>query len=172
MRKLLTLILLLGIGCVSYSDEINVRVIINSADIISPDGELFTYTDPVKIPNLEYSSKIGANGMLILNYYTISIVLKNKQGLFIAKEPLSGRVMFSKIENSRPVPIVVTFYASTVAQVDAETVFSLKYNEKDKSTTMKIVDGHAIMKMGEEKFELVSDETFRYQFKGGQKYAI
>ena len=107
MKKILVLFLLLGFACISYSDEINVRVIINAIDIISPDGEIQTYTNPSKVPNLEYASKIIAKGMTILNYHSVGIVLKNQQGLFISRDPLKGTFIFSKIENSKSGAIVI-----------------------------------------------------------------
>lgn len=166
MKKLLILFLLLGFVCISYSDKINVRVIINSIDIISPDGEMKTYTNPENIDFIEYSSKVIANGMSILNYYSVGVILKNKQGLFISKDPLTGAFIFSKIENSKSGPIVITFDATTIAQLSADTIFSLKYNEDENSITMKIIDGNSILKMNEEEIELVSNETFKYKIKG------
>ncbi|MCR4663290.1 MAG: hypothetical protein K5622_05335 [Endomicrobiaceae bacterium] len=172
MKKLLILFLLLGFACISYSDKINVRVIINAIDVISPDGEVTTYYTPEKVPDLEYASKVIAKGMTILNYHSVGIILKNKQGLFISKDPIKEILIFSKMENTRSGPIVVTFDATTIAQMDADTIFSLKYNEKENSVTMGIIDGHASLKIGEEETELVSKETFKYIFKGGTNNAI
>ena len=39
MKKFLILFLLLCIACIGYSDTLNVRVIVNSMDIVSPDGD-------------------------------------------------------------------------------------------------------------------------------------
>ena len=173
MKKLLILFLLLGFTCTSYSDKVSVRVIINAIDVISPDGELKTYYDPQNVPNLEYASKIIAKGMTILNYYSAGIILKNQQGLFISKDPINGNLIFSKIENSKSGPIVVTFDATTIAQMDADTIFSLRYDEKENSVTMEIIDGHATMKIGEEKeIELASRETFKHTFRGGTNDAV
>lgn len=166
MKKLLTLFLLLSFVCIVYSDKINVRVIINSVDIISPDGETKTYYDPYKVPDLEYASKIIAKGMTILNYHSVGIILKNQQGIFISKDPLKEMLIFSKMENTRSGPIVVTFDATTIAQMDADTIFSLKYDEKEKNITMEIIDGHALLKVNEEEIELGENETFKYKIKG------
>ena len=167
MKKLLTLFLLLGfVTCISYSDQISVRVIVNSIDIISPDGELKTYTNPEKVPDIDYSSKVIANGMLILNYHSVGIIVKNKQGLFIARHPITNSLIFSKVEGTRPGPIVVTFDATTIAQMNADTIFSLKYDEKEKSVTMGIIDGSASLKINEEEIELAANETFKYKIKG------
>ncbi len=173
MKKLLILFLLLGFVCVSYSDKINIRVIINAVDVISPDGEIKTYFDSEKAPDLEYASKVIAKGMTILNYHSVGIVLKNQQGLFISKDPISDILIFSKIENSRSGPIVVTFDATTIAQMNADTIFSLKYDEKENSVTMGILDGRATIKIGEdEEIELSSRETFKYTFRGGTNNAV
>ena len=167
MKKLLMLFLLLEfVTCLAYSDQISVRVIINSIDIISPDGELKNYTDPEDIPNIDYSSKVIANGMMILNYHSVGIILKNKQGLFIARHPITNLLIFSKVEGTRPGPIVVTFDATTIAQMSADTIFSLKYDEKEKSVTLGIIDGHATLKINEDEVELVGNETFKYKIKG------
>jgi len=169
MKKLLTLFLLLVFVCAAYSDKINVRVIINALDVISPDGETKTYYTPEKVPDLEYASKIIAKGMTILNYHSVGIVLKNQQGLFISKEPISGDLIFSKMENTRSGPIVVTFDATTIAQMNADTIFSLRYDEKENSVTMGIIDGRATIKIGEEEeIELSSKETFKHKFRGGE----
>ncbi len=168
MKKLLILFLLLGlVTCISYSDQLSVRVIINSIDIISPDGDSKTYTNPEDVPNIDYFSKVIANGMLILNYHSVGIIVKNKQGLLIARHPITNLLIFSKVEGTRPGPIVVTFDASTIAQMSADTIFSLKYNEKENTVTMGIIDGHASLKVNdEEEIELATNETFKYKIKG------
>ena len=168
MKKFLALFLLLCFTCISYSDTLNVRVIVNSMEVVSPDGEVRTYTVAEQVPNIPYSSKVIANGMLILNYHSAGIVLKNRQGLFIAKHPITNVLMFSKIENSRSGPILIYFNSTTIAQMSADTVFSLKHDEKDNSVTLEIVDGNAIMKINEEEIELITGETFKHQFKGEQ----
>ena len=129
-----------------YSDSVNVRVIVNSIDIVSPDGDTKTYTNPEDVPDIEYSSKIIANGMLILNFHSVGIVLKNKQGLFMSKHPITDVLVFSKVENSRSGPILIYFNSTTIAQMSADTVFSLKYDEKENAVTMGIIDGNAILK--------------------------
>ena len=168
MKKLLTLFLLLMFfACVSYSEQLSARVIINSIDIISPDGDSKTYTNPDDVPNIDYYSKVIANGMLILNYHSIGIIVKNKQGLLVARHPITNLLIFSKLEGTRPGPIVVTFDATTLAQMSADTIFSLKYNEKENTVTMGIIDGHATLKVNdEEEIELVANETFKYKIKG------
>ncbi|WP_372518466.1 hypothetical protein [Candidatus Ruminimicrobiellum ovillum] len=166
MKKFLILFLLLCIACIGYSDTLNVRVIVNSMDIVSPDGDVKTYTVAEDVPDIPYSSKIIANGMLILNYHSAGIVLKNRQGLFVSKHPITNVLMFSKIENSRSGPILIYFNSTTIAQMSADTVFSLKHDEKDNSVTLEIVDGNAIMKINEEEIEFVTGETFKHQFKG------
>ena len=168
MKKFLVLFLLLCITCIGYSDTLNVRVIVNSMEVISPDGEVKTYTVAEQVPDISYSSKVIANGMLILNYHSAGIVLKNKQGLFVAKHPITGVLMFSKIENSRSGPILIYFNSTTIAQMSADTIFSLSYDERDNSVTMEVVDGNAIMKINDEEIELITGETFKHQFKGEQ----
>ena len=154
MKKLFVLFLLLGfVTCLSYSDQISVRVIINSVDVISPDGETKNYTKPEDVPNIDYSYKVIANGMLILNYHSVGIMLKNRQGLLIARHPITNLLIFSKVEGTRPGPIVVTFDSSTIAQMTADTIFTLKYDEKDNSVTMGVVDGHATLKISGEEAE-------------------
>lgn len=167
MKKILILLaLLFSFSSMIYSDSVNVRVIVNSMDIVSPDGDTRTYTVPEDVPDIEYSSKIIANGMLILNFHSVGIVLKNKQGLFMSKHPISDVLIFSKVENSRSGPILIYFNSTTIAQMSADTVFSLKYDEKDNSVTMGIIDGNAILKIDEEEIEFVTDETFKYKIKG------
>ena len=172
MKKLLTLFLLLGFVCASYSDKISVRVIINAIEVTSPDGETKTYYDPARVPDLEYASKIIAKGMTILNYHSVGIVLKNQQGLFISKDPLKQILIFSKMENTRSGPIVVTFDSTTLAQISADTIFSLKYDEEDNSVTLGIIDGNATMRVGDEELELTSNETFKHTFRGGTNDAV
>ncbi len=167
MKKLLILItLLFSFSGMIYSDSVNVRVIVNSIDIVSPDGDTKTYTNPEDVPDIEYSSKIIANGMLILNFHSVGIVLKNKQGLFMSKHPITDVLVFSKVENSRSGPILIYFNSTTIAQMSADTVFSLKYDEKENAVTMGIIDGNAILKIDEEEIEFVTDETFKYKIKG------
>ena len=166
MKKFLALVLLLCFTCIAYSDVLNVRVIVNSMDVISPDGDVRTYTIAEQVPNIRYSSKIIANGMLILNYHSAGIVLKNRQGLLVSKHPITNVLMFSKIENSRSGPILIYFNSTTIAQMSADTVFSLQYDEKDNSVTLEVVDGNAIMKINEEEIELITGETFKHQFRG------
>ena len=50
--------------------------------------------------------------------------------------------------------------------MSADTVFSLKYDEKENAVTMGIIDGNAILKIDEEEIEFVTDETFKYKIKG------
>ncbi|MBR3654572.1 MAG: hypothetical protein IKN62_03935 [Elusimicrobia bacterium] len=167
MKKLLVLFTLLFIfSGMIYSDSVNVRVIVDSMDVVSPDGDIKNYTIAEEVPEIDYSSKIIANGMLILNYHSIGIVLKNKQGLFISKHPISNVLIFSKVENTRSGPILIYFTSTTIAQMSADTIFSLKYDEKDNSVTMGIIDGNALLKIDEEEIELVTDETFKYKIKG------
>lgn len=173
MKKLLILFLLLSFVGISYSEVLKVRAIVQSMNVISPDGETKSYTDPEDVPNITYSSKIIANGMLILDYHSVGIILKNKQGLFVSKDPITNVLVFSKVENTRSGAIVITFDAETVLQMDADTIFSLKYDEQDTSVTMKIIDGHAIMKINDDTIELIANETYKHIFKGkGQTYAI
>ena len=118
MKKLLILItLLFSFSSMIYSDSVNVRVIVNSIDIVSPDGDVKTYTNAADVPDIEYSSKIIANGMLILNFHSVGIVLKNKQGLFMSKHPITDVLIFSKVENSRSGPILIYFNSTTIAQM-------------------------------------------------------
>ena len=167
MKKLLVLFaLLFSFSGVIYSDSVNVKVIVDSMDVVSPDGDVRNYTVAEEVPDIDYSSKIIANGMLILNYHSIGIVLKNKQGLFISKHPISNVLIFSKVENTRSGPILIYFNSTTIAQMSADTIFSLKYDEKDNSVTMGIIDGNALLKIDEEELELVTDETFKYKIKG------
>lgn len=167
MKKLLVLFtLLFSFFGVIYSDSVNVKVIVDSMDVVSPDGDIKNYTIAEEVPDIDYSSKIIANGMLILNYHSIGIVLKNKQGLFISKHPISNVLIFSKVENTRSGPILIYFNATTIAQMSADTIFSLKYDEKDHSVTMGIIDGNALLKIDEDEIELVTDETFKYKIKG------
>ena len=56
--------------------------------------------------------------------------------------------------------------------MDADTVFSLQYNEKENSVTMDIIDGHATIRIGEDEVDLASNETFKHKFKGGTNNAI
>ena len=174
MKKLLILItLLFSFSSMIYSDSVNVRVIVNSIDIVSPDGDVKTYTNAADVPDIEYSSKIIANGMLILNFHSVGIVLKNKQGLFMSKHPITAVLIFSKVENSRSGPILIYFNSTTIAQMSADTVFSLKYDEKDNSVTMGIIDGRATIKIGEDdEIELSSRETFKHKFRGGTNDAV
>lgn len=172
MKKLFIMFLLIGFVCTLYSDMVTVRAIIKSMDVISPDGEISNYTNPIDVPKIPYSSKIIANGMLILNYHSVGIVLKNKQGLFVSKCPINNILVFSKVENTRPGAIVVTFDAKTIAQMDPDTTFSLEYNETDNSVIMGIIDGHALMKIENEEIELTAKETFKYILKGEINYAI
>lgn len=167
MKKILVLLLLLGfVTCISYSEQLSVRVIINSVDVISPDGETKNYKKPEDVPNIDYSYKVIANGMLVLNYHSIGIMLKNRQGLLIAKHPITNLLIFSKVEGTRPGPIIVTFDSSTIAQMTADTIFSLKYDEEDNSVTLGIIDGRATLKIKGDEAELIANETFKYKLKG------
>ena len=44
-------------------------------------------------------------------------------------------------------PILIYFNSTTIAQMSADTVFSLKYDEKENAVTMGIIDGNAILKI-------------------------
>jgi C-terminal processing protease CtpA/Prc len=140
-------------------------------NVISPDGETKTYVEPRSVPPIDYASTIIANGMSILNYHSVGIVLKNQQGIFISKDPITNILMFSKVENTRSGPIIVSFNATTIAQIDADTIFSLHYEPKDNSVTLAIIDGHATLKKNEKEIELTTDKKYKHKFIGGS-YAI
>lgn len=84
----------------------------------------------------------------------------------MSKHPITDVLVFSKVENSRSGPILIYFNSTTIAQMSADTVFSLKYDEKENAVTMGIIDGNAILKIDEEEIEFVTDETFKYKIKG------
>jgi len=172
MKKLLILFLLFFCTSLSYSSDIKIKVIIKSVDIISPDGEKRTYEDATKIPPIAYASKIIANGMAVLDYYSIDILLKSHQGIFIAKNPITQKLEFSKVENTRKGDITVVFNKNIVANVSPDAKFSLKHDPKQECIFMDIIDGHAIVKINEVNFELLAGETFRHELKRGKKNAI
>ena len=171
MKKLLILFLLLFCISLSYSSDIKVKVLIKSVDIISPDGEKRTYGDVSKIPPIEYASKIIATGMVVLDYYSIDILLKSQQGLFIAKNPITRNLEFSKVENTRKGDLTVVFSKDIVANISPDGKFSLKYDPKQDCIFMEIIDGHAIMNINEVNFELLAGDTFRHELRG-KKSAI
>ena len=79
MKKLLILLVVFVFTCINlYSENLDVRVIIKSMNVISPDGETKTYVEPRSVPPIDYASTIIANGMSILNYHSVGIVLKNQ----------------------------------------------------------------------------------------------
>ena len=140
MKKLLILLVVFVFTCINlYSENLDVRVIIKSMNVISPDGETKTYVEPRSVPPIDYASTIIANGMSILNYHSVGIVLKNQQGIFISKDPITNILMFSKVENTRSGPIIVSFNATTIAQIDADTIFSLHYEPKDNCIKLKLI---------------------------------
>ncbi len=171
MKKLLILFLLFFCISLSYSSDIKVKVLIKSVNIISPDGEKRTYADVTKIPPIDYASKIIATGMVVLDYYSVDILLKSQQGIFIAKNPITRVLEFSKVENSRKGDLTVSFSRNIVANIAPDSKFSLKYDEEQACVFMEIINGHAMMKIDDVSFELLAGETFRHELRG-KKNAI
>jgi len=163
MKKLLILFLILfSVASVSYSKPLKAKIIINSIDIISPDGEKSNYVDANKVSNIPYSSKIITNGMLILDFNSVDIILKNQQGLFYTKNPITKELIFSKVENTMEGNITINFNNTTIATIPPDSVFSLIYSDKDNSVTMKMIFGKSTIKIGNETIELATDETFKH----------
>lgn len=162
MKKLLILFLLVNFACIAYSDPLEVKTIVNSTDIISPDGETVNYVDPNDVLEIPYSSKLIANGLLVLNYNSIDIILKNKQGIFVTKDPIKRTLVFSKVENSREGTIVVKFNSTIKATIPPDSVFSLMYNEKENSVTMKMISGKSTINSDEKVIDLAENETYKY----------
>ncbi len=172
MKKLLILFLL-TMFCFSYAvaEEVKVKILVKSVTIVSPDGESSVYTDVLKIPNIDYGSKIISNGMGILTCCSVAIILKNQQGIFFAKNPITKAMEFSKTENSRKGDLSLFFNPDTFATVSPDGKFSLIYDEKKDIVSLEMLTGTAMIKNNETTFELVAGDTFNHELKG-RKYAF
>lgn len=172
MKKLLILFLL-TVFCFSYAaaEEVRVKILVKSVSIVSPDGETTVYTDVLKIPNIDYGSKVISNGMGILTCCSVAIILKNQQGIFVAKNPITKAMEFSKTENSRKGDLSLFFNPDTFATVSSDGKFSLSYDEKKDVVSLEILNGSATIKTGKTTFELVAGDTFNHELKG-RKYAF
>lgn len=172
MKKILMLflVLLFSFSCI-YAEEVKVKILIKSVTIVSPDGEAEIYTDILKIPNIDYGSKIISNGMGILSCCSVAIVLKNQQGVFFAKNPITRAVEFSKTENSRKGELSLFFNPDTFASISPDGKFALSYDEKSDMVSLIILSGTAVVKNNDTTFDLVVGDTFKYELKG-RKYAF
>ncbi|MBQ3834980.1 MAG: hypothetical protein II816_05655 [Elusimicrobia bacterium] len=172
MKKLLV-VFLLAIFCFSYSsaEEVKIKILIKSVTIVSPDGESNTYTDILKIPPIDYASKIISNGMGILTCCSVAIILKNQQGIFVAKNPMTRAMEFSKTENSRKGELSLFFDPNTTAAISPDGKFSLKYDEEKDMVSLEILNGTCVVKSNNAKIDLVAGDTFNHELKG-RKYAF
>lgn len=173
MKKLLVLFLLTIFCFSSYAsaEEVKIKILIKSVTIVSPDGESNTYTDILKIPPIDYASKIISNGMGILTCCSVAIILKNQQGLFVAKNPMTQAMEFSKTENSRKGELSLFFDPNTTAAISPDGKFSLKYDEKKDMVSLEILSGTAVIKSNDATIDLVAGDTFNHELKG-RKYAF
>ena len=172
MKKLLILFLL-TVFCFSYvsAEEVRVKVLVKAVTIVSPDGESTVYTDVLKIPNIDYGSKVISNGMGILTCCSVAIILKNQQGIFVAKNPITKSMEFSKTEGSRKGELSLFFNPDTFATISPDGKFSLSYDEKKDVVSVGILNGTAVIKNNDTTFELVAGDTFNHELKG-RKYAF
>ncbi len=167
MKKFLVLFFcLMFFVSFSYGEEIKMKILVKSVDIISPDGEKTTYDDVLKIPKIEYASKIISSGMGILTCCYVAIILKSQQGLFFAKNPITNAVEISKVENSAKGSLTLSFDPDTFANVSPDGKISLKYEEEKDRVTMEVLNGNALMKVGDLSFELPAGESFHHELRG------
>ncbi len=172
MKQLLILFLSV-LFCFSYAsaEEVKVKILVKSITIVSPDGESNTYTDVLKIPTIDYASKIISNGMVVLTCCSVAIILKNQQGVFFAKNPITQTVEFSKTENSRKGELSIFFNSDTTATISPDGKFSLKYDARKDIVSMEILSGTAVVKNNNNTIDLVTGDTFNHELKG-REYAF
>ena len=167
MKKLLILFLL-TIFSFSYAvaEEVKVKILVKSVTIVSPDGESTGYTDVNKIPNIDYGSQIISNGMAIVTCCSAAVILKNQQGIFVAKNPITRAMEFSELENSRKGKVSVVFNSDTSASVSPDCKFSLIYDENKDIVSFEVLSGAAVVKNGKTDIELAAGDTFNHELNG------
>lgn len=172
MKKFIvySLIFVLAISIAYAENPLYVRFLTKEVDIISPDGTKTRYNDIDEIPEILYSSKIISYGMSILSYHGIDIILKDKQGIFISKDPITKDLIIAKVEDSQYGPIHINFNDTTSAEISPNTKLSLKYDNS--SIVSKVLLGNVSMKSNGATFELSVDETFQYILEEGDENAI
>lgn len=162
MKKLITFVVvnvLLFVPSLSFSmSPIEVKFITKSVSIISPDYETTKYSDIEKIPDILYSSNIIANGMAILSYYKLEIILKNAQGIMVSKNPVTDEVILLKSENSRAGNIDLKFDEQTSAKLTPDAKIALRY--KKNQVILKVLSGVLLVESKGKNYELGQDEVY------------
>ncbi|MDD5102753.1 MAG: hypothetical protein PHH62_07225 [Endomicrobiaceae bacterium] len=166
MKKFTTylLIFILTISMTYAEIPLYARYLTKGIEIISPDGDKKTYTNIDEIPEIQYASKIFAYGMVIMSFYCVDIILKNRQGIFVAKSPITQELVIAKVENSNNGPISIDFDKVTKAELSPDAKISFKY--VDSTITLKVLMGTISMDTNGNNFELYEGEAFIYKYKG------
>lgn len=143
---------------------LHAKYLTKGIEIISPDGQKTSYAKIEDVPEIQYASKIIAYGMVILSFYGVEIILKNRQGLFVAKSPVTQEFVFSKVENSNNGSISLSFDRNIKAELSPEAKISFKL--EDSILTMRVLMGSVPMVINGDKIELSAGEFFTYEVKG------
>jgi hypothetical protein len=172
MKKFLAFLLLFILNSHTVYAEfpLYAKYLTKGIEIVSPDGEKTSYTNVDEVPEIQYASKIFALGMVILSFYGVDFTLKNRQGLFVAKSPVTEEFVFSKVENSNNGAIPIIFDKNTKAELTPEAKISFK-REND-SLTLKVLMGTVPMEVNGNKSELAAGEIFTYKIKEGDENAF
>lgn len=166
MKKFITYLLIFILSnSMTYAEmPLYARYLTKGIEVISPDGDKKTYTNVDEIPEIQYASKIFAYGMVIMSFYCVDIVLKNQQGIFVAKSPITEELVIAKVENSNNGPIAISFDKVTKAALSPDAKISFKY--VDSTIILKVLMGTISMDLNGDKFELPAGEAFIYKYKG------
>ena len=170
MKKSISLIcsflLFFSVNIYAFS-PITIQFMSRLVGITTPDDEVIKYHKIEDIPDILYSSKIIAYGMAIVSCYDIDIILRNNQGIFITKDPISQNIIVSKVENTRTGNINIVFDAGTMGEMSPDTKIAIEY--KNSQTILKVLTGSISMQSEGTEFELVTNEVYTYKTKKGLK---
>lgn len=171
MKKILCFIfsflLIFSVNIYAFS-PITVKFMSRNIGITTPDDEVIKYHRIEDVPEILYSSTIIAYGMAIISCYDIDIILRNNQGVFITKDPISQCIIISKVENTRTGNINIAFDAGTMGEMSPDTKIAVEY--KNSQTILKVLTGSITMQSEGTEFELVTNEIYTYKTKKGFKY--
>ncbi len=170
MKKIIyfvfSFLLIFSINIYAFS-PITVKFMSKNVGITTPDDEVIKYHKIEDIPKILYFSKIIAYGMAIVSCYDIDIILRNNQGIFITKDPISQNIIVSKVENTRTGNINIAFDAGTMGEMSPDTKIAIEY--KNSQTILKVLTGSISMQSEGTEFELVTNEVYTYKTKKGLK---
>ncbi|WP_413852911.1 hypothetical protein [Candidatus Ruminimicrobium bovinum] len=131
--------ILFFVNTIYAQNDFFVKFFTQRLDISVQEDDVQRYYDSEDVPELLYGSKIISTGMAVISIFNSDFILKQGQGLLIAKDPVTGEILVYNLDSSKEGKIGVTLNKYSATEMSQGSIFA--FSRIGNTLKLKLVCG-------------------------------